>query len=566
MTPTRLTALAAGAVLLGAALVFGIGRYPLLEPDEGRNAEVAREMAASGDFVVPHLDGLPYPDKPVLYFAAAALSIRAFGATALAARLPALVATLLTLVLIAVFARRRYGDRGGWIAVIVAGTAPLTIAFAHTVIFDSMLALFVTAAVLGFALSAEASERSGPNAWLWSTGAWGAIGLGILTKGPIAIALPLLVVLPWAVWRKRVRAVLDPVGILLATAIVAPWVLAMSRRVPGFIHYALATETLERLTTPALARTGPIWYFLPIILAGALPWSLVLLAGSRKTWATLKARDTDAALLVAWVLIPLVFFSLSQSKRPQYLVPLMPAVGLLVAHLWSSGGRLSGVRTAAWGMAALGVTLGLGATSLARAFGAGPAVLAAAPGAGWALAACCVIGAALALSAPTHPVVAVLGLAFPVATLPVSGGGLLGEVARERSSQEIAQAIRPLLGDATRVVAAGAFPLSLPYYLGRTVLLASPDAGELTSNYLVRSPASRYVEGTPLRPADWWRDAMISCDRPVIVVVRQNDRARRAVLDVRVPLLIETPRYAVYGPCGKSNRALTPHPNAQGAP
>jgi 4-amino-4-deoxy-L-arabinose transferase-like glycosyltransferase len=565
VTAARSASIAIGALALGAAFVFGFAHHPLLEPDEGRNAEVAREMAASGGYVVPRLDGLPYIDKPVFYFAVAALSIKALGATALAARLPSLVATVLTLALVGWFARRRYGGLGAWTAVMATGAAPLTIAFARTVIFDSTLTLFVTAAIVAWVEGVNGGDsRQGGDSgdsrslatWVWCTMGWAAVGLGILTKGPIALALPLLVALPYAFWRQQWRAILDPVGILLCIAIVAPWVMAMSARIPGYLNYVLVVETARRLTTSELGRAGPVWYFMPILVAGALPWSLVVLAGARSIMHAARERDPDTILLLLWILVPLVFFSLSQSKRPQYVLPLIPAVALLVARLWRDcPDRLSGVRIAGGALGVMGLVLAVMQGSIAHAFGASAAVTATIPQAAWVLASCCAIGATVALVLPARRGAVVLALAFPVTAIPFAGRGVIDQIAHERSSADLARAIQPVLRPATRVVAAGTFPLSLPYYLERPVLLASGDARELTSNYLVRSPAARYGDATPLRPAEWWREAIVACDPKVIVVVRQNDQARRAVLEAKLPLLIETPRYAAYGPCGRTDLA-----------
>src|SRR6184192_1037873 len=135
-------------LLAAVALGWNLGRYPLLDPDEGRNAEVAREMARSNDYVVPHLDGLPYLDKPIVYFAAAAAIMELTGFTETAARLPAYIATLATIGLLAWFARR-WGDDAGWLAGLAYATMVLPLAYARTAIFDSTLTLCTTAGILG---------------------------------------------------------------------------------------------------------------------------------------------------------------------------------------------------------------------------------------------------------------------------------------------------------------------------------------------------------------------------------------------------------------------------------
>src|SRR5258708_36252707 len=166
-------------LLAGVALGWNLNGYRLFDPDEGRNAEVAREMAESRDYLVPHLDGLPYLDKPIVYFAAAAAMMELFGPTEAAARLPAYLATLATIWLLAWFARRRWGQEAGWLAGLAYSPLALPLAYSRTAIFDSTLTLCTTAAIVWFA-----DERP--------VAAWAAMAVGALTKGPIAIAIPLL--------------------------------------------------------------------------------------------------------------------------------------------------------------------------------------------------------------------------------------------------------------------------------------------------------------------------------------------------------------------------------------
>src|ERR1051326_9094435 len=197
----RLPLLVVAAVL---ALAFDLGGYPLFDPDEGRNAEVAREMAATNDYVLPHLDGLPYLDKPVVYFAAAAATMEVLGPTETAARLPAYLFTLATIVIVVWFARRRWGDDTGWLAGLALATMPMVLAYARTTIFDSALAFCTTAAILAFW-----DERPAL--------AWAAIGLGAITKGPVAILIPLATMIPyaWLTGSRRARDLFPLTGLAL---------------------------------------------------------------------------------------------------------------------------------------------------------------------------------------------------------------------------------------------------------------------------------------------------------------------------------------------------------------
>jgi len=601
---------------LVAAIAWGLGGYALLDPDEGRNAEVAREMMAGGDYVLPRLDGLPYLDKPVLFFAADALSQRLLGAGEAAARLPALLFALATAALTAWFAGRLFGRRARWIAGVAALAAPLPIAFARTVIFDSALTFFMVAALCAFYLAVEARATVPAGSYLpWTALAWAAMGLGVLTKGPVALAVPLLAAAPLGVFRRASRAVWHPLGPALLALCVGPWVWAVSRRVPEFLHYVLFTETWQRVTTPEMNREGPIWFFLPCLLAGALPWSVLALAGWRRS---LRPRGSDRRLdpprlyLVLWIALPLVLFSLSHSKRPQYVLPLLPAVALMAAKVWVDAEAAAGSAATAESAAVIGLatavpaaasgspeagsavitrpTAAAGATAAglppgARAAGitwlalallcaAGPAALTHVhsarlvhvrllPSTLIGLAVAFLLGAALvflgvaqARRRPPRTRAAALllaGLVLPMAALPAILQPLLAEIGSHRSSRDAAAAIAPRLSPGAEVVAVHAFPPSLPFYLRRTLLVSTPRGRELTSNYVI-AYFQKWLAAdpriTPLRPTDWWRGALAACDRPLVFVTWADDDADRATLAAAgLPLIVANDRMAAYGPC-----------------
>lgn len=412
----------------------------------------------------------------------------------------------------------------------------------------------------------------GRAAW-WRALAWSAIGLGVLTKGPIALGLPLMVAIPYAIWRRRGRALVDPIALLLFAAIILPWAFAISREAPGFLRYALLTETAGRLTTSELGRTGPIWYFLLILPAAALPWSVVALAawravrrsgghhdGTVERWNDGTWPDRRIVFLLLWILVPLLFFTLSQSKRPQYVLPLIPAVGLLVAAVWHDArGRFPGVRPAAVFLGAVGLFFILGRNAIPGLVPASTAVAAAIPKTAVALGVVCLVSAAVAFAAAGRREIALIGLCLPVAAIPFASRDLMDAIGADRSAVEVARVLDDVAGAETQVIAVQAFPLSLPFYLRRTLIVSTADGSELTSNYLVRHfRAWAHRPGSPLRSLDWWREALIQCDHPRVFVVRADDRAARELLSEQLALLVETRKHAAYGPCGISGLASSP--------
>ncbi len=547
-----------------AALSYDIAGYPLLDPDEGRNAEIAREMASTNNFILPHLNGVPYVDKPVLYFGTVAAVMKVLGPTVFAARLPSLLFTFLTLGVVFLFGRKVFGTRAAWIATIATAATPFTVAYSRTVIFDSMLTFLTLLAIMSFFMAIENSARA-PGKSLRDTGsdwwmsmAWTAMAIGVLTKGPIALALPLMIAIPYAIRRRALRSLGDVLSILLFVALVSPWVIAVSRHVPDFLHYVVVTETIGRLTTDELHRTGPFWYFLIILPAASLPWSLVLLAGlwRGRPWRKADGRIDDRVIyLLLWIVVPLIFFSFSQSKRPQYVLPLVPAVGLLLGSLWTTvHERAYGARIAAVIVGGMGAALLAAQKTISDLVPVGPAIAAAIPSAAILIGASSMVAAVIAYFWDREREVLLLAFSLPILIIPLVSGTIMDEIGGERSAAKIATALGPRLSPDIQVVGVHAFPPSLPFYLQRPLILSTDDGSELTSNYVVRH-LDRWAESSVLRGSDWWREALIRCTQPRIFVVKGDDDDARQLLAQQLDLVIDTGKYAVYGPCGFSNLA-----------
>ena len=322
-----------------AASLWLAGAFPLIDPDEGRNAEVAREMMERGDVIIPHLAGMPYLDKPPALFWAAGLAIGALGATPLAARLPAVLAACLTLFVLGRLALREAAPYFAVRAVALTAASPLFAVISAYVIFDMPLTLCVTVVWTGLAreLSRGASGRRRAAMFL-------ALALGVLIKGPVMLA--------WAVGGSLAAALLlrraDALrwlawwpGWLAFLALAGGWFALATVRHPEYPRYAFLEESLERLTSGSFRREQP-WWFVPAVLAGgALPWSLAT------PWVALwrRGRDTDpgampggaiaARVALGFVLFAAIFFTTSRSKLVTYLVPALPALAWLAAAAWT---------------------------------------------------------------------------------------------------------------------------------------------------------------------------------------------------------------------------------------
>jgi 4-amino-4-deoxy-L-arabinose transferase-like glycosyltransferase len=530
----------AAAILVAATCLFArLGTLPLLQPDEGRNAEVAREMKDTGAWLVPTYDGLTYLDKPALYFRLVALSMSAFGENETAARLPSAVAGLGLLALVALFARRSYGNRAAALTVLVVGTTPLVVAFARIVIFDMTLAFFVTAAILAGFL-AEESQGAARSRWYAAGAACSAVA--VLVKGPVGFILPPLVLLALNALDRRpgaVRRLFAPLNLLVFFAIVLPWFVAVTHRRPDFPYYGLVEESLHRFTTTAFHRTAPFWYYVPVIAGVFFPWSVLLPESLVAGWKARRRWSRADRLLVAWVVVVVLFFSLSRSKLPGYVLTGVVALGLLTARVLDrafeqpggAAGRLvlRGAALLAGVSAACALALAA-ATSLP---GGLPALLGTRSGEVarlspataplmWSLAA---VAAAAALGSWRRNLGAVCA-AFalpPLLLLSVAFGGAQAYAAAS-SGRRLAEAI-PRLAPATDLACLECLPNGVPFYLSRTVTVVTRDGGETTSNYVMfrlRRSAS-WPDGVVRRSElDRW---LAGRDHPVYLLANRGSLA-----------------------------------------
>jgi 4-amino-4-deoxy-L-arabinose transferase-like glycosyltransferase len=380
--PPRGTAIA--LALCGALLLLRLGQVPLLGPDEPRYSRVAVEMSRSGDLVTPTLQGVPWLEKPVLYYWLAAAAFRVLGETETAARLPAVLATLLLVGATALVGARLFGAGAGLHTALIAGTTLLTFAYGRAASMDMLLAATVTAAIglFGLRFLGIAGRLAVPGAWLF-------MGLATLAKGPLGALLPVLVVVAWAAIRRDtapLRALLSPWGWLAFALLAGPWyVLVLQAQGWAFVDTFFLNHNLQRFTSTVHRHPGPIVYYLPVLLLGLFPWTGLLVPALRDVRPRSDPRDL---FVLVWLAAPLVFFSLAGSKLPGYILPCIPPLALLLgcaADRLVQGDVGPGMAGRAAGLITLGLTAAVATLPVVALRLGEPAALSLVPVAIWSL-------------------------------------------------------------------------------------------------------------------------------------------------------------------------------------
>ncbi|MGZ8464496.1 MAG: glycosyltransferase family 39 protein [Candidatus Binatia bacterium] len=311
-------------------LFTNLGGAALFEPDEGRNAEIAREILLLKDWVTPHYDFIPRLDKPIFFFGLVALSYKFFGISEWAARLPSALAALACLCITYRFAGSLFGRRAGlWSALILLSSIEF-FALSRAVIMDMTLTFCITFALWSFCLGQRGVESgAGKSQFLLM---YVAMGMATLLKGPIGFLLPAAVIGVYLLLTKRwslLRHMQVPLGIALLILTAAPWYLTAESRNPGYLRYFLWEENVHRFTTMQFKRSGPWYYFIGVLAGGFFPWTVLLPATI--TDLGKRALKGEHLFLSLWVAIPLLFFSLSSSKLPHYILPIYPPLAIILA-------------------------------------------------------------------------------------------------------------------------------------------------------------------------------------------------------------------------------------------
>ncbi len=311
-------------------LFFQLGGAALFEPDEGRNAEKAREILFLGDWITPHENFHPVLDKPIAFYWMIALSYKFFGVSEWAARLPSALAALGCLALVYFFTRAHWSKMHALWSALILLTSLEFFMLARIVIFDMPLTFFLTLSLAAFYQASHSDDRKRRRMLYLLM--YSALGIATLIKGLIGVIVPGMVIFSYLLltrqWSLLRRMELLP-GALLFLAIVLPWYLQMGARHEGYLVYYFWDEHFGRFASDAFDRTQPWFYFILVLMIGFFPWSLLgpfLVSGFRR-WAW----DDKTLFLLLWVGLPFLFFSASKSKLPHYILPIFPPLAILTA-------------------------------------------------------------------------------------------------------------------------------------------------------------------------------------------------------------------------------------------
>lgn len=489
------------ALLAATVYFWGLGRYGLIDPDEGRYAEIPREMIETGDFVTPRLNYVKYFEKPALHYWLTAASFAAFGQNEAAARLFPVLFGLGGCLLTFAVARRMTGSaRAGAAAAAVLVSSVLWYALSRLNVIDMTLTFFFTLAMLGYWLWFRGGEGAGCRSLLLF---YAAMALATLSKGLIGVVLPGgIAVLHLASLRRwrAIRRLFSPWGIALYFALALPWFRAVCAANPDFFDFFFVHEHFTRYLTTEHDRYEPFWFFVPILLGGLVPWTGML-------WDAFRAargrggllRREDGLFLNLWFAVPLIFFSLSGSKLVPYVLPCLPPLAVLI------GAAVEGMlRGGAPAMRAERRFACLNALILLPVIVAGAVYPALRPEDAYLQAATtpfCLVLAAFCLAASTLLRARTRGFLLlcllALTALFVAGTGFDLMAARD-SRRSIAAMVRERLQAEDVVVAYGDLMQGLSFYLARRIAIAG-GRGELDFGAAQEEDPSWFLNAEQLR-------------------------------------------------------------------
>lgn len=506
----------------------------LWQPDELRYAEISREMIVSGNWVVPHFFDLRYFEKPVAGYWINNLGQLLFGHTNFGVRAGALFSTLCSGLLIFWLGCRMFASRN---VALLASTVFLTSLLVYGIgtyaVLDPVLLLWLTGAMCSFWFAVQARTFRQRFSGYLLLGA--ACAMGFMTKGFLALAVPVLAIVPWMVWQRRFTELLrwGPLALLTAVLLSLPWALAIAQQAGDFWHYFFWVEHIQRFAEENAQHKAPFWYYLPVLVAGTLPW-LGLLPGALISGWQQRRQQAGVLYLLSWVLLPLLFFSIAKGKLPTYILPCFAPLSLLIAGYASgNSARLStALRFNGWINLLFGALTALAVISVLAPWGLAHrplyssdeklrATLAALAFTGWALAA----GVSLRTGRWQLAALCPLALALLV------GFAIPDRIRDAKQPQNFVRHIQERLAQSRFILADNpGVGSAIAWQLKRSDILFYSSKGELEYGLSYADARKRYVAGAEF--ADWLRVSRREGDVALVLMLDAGQKTPDAMLPV----------------------------------
>ncbi|HEY3278362.1 MAG TPA: glycosyltransferase family 39 protein [Syntrophorhabdaceae bacterium] len=515
-------------VFLSSVFLFcALGDYSLKEPDEGRYAEIPREMVETGDYIVPHLNYVRYFEKPPLLYWAVAISYKLFGINEWSFRSVNAAFAFFMVLFLYVFGRKWFGGRAALLSCLILVSSFGFFSMARIVTTDMCFSFLLFASLLCFYDFYR--DKKAFSLYLF----YGLAGLATLAKGPAAVVLLGGAILVFLFTEKRLSFLKELKwlrGSAIYACIVLPWIIAISLRDREFLHFFFIDQHILRFATTQHKRSGPLYYFLPVLFGGMFPWSFFLPRGIVTLW-----RKKELRLFIIWSALVFGLFSISGSKLPPYILPIFPALSLVLGVFFDENRH----RYARWAgeialyMVVFAVFSLLGFLRLYPPFLAWVASLA--PNApalaqelkcfclGVSFVSCVVLCMSFFRTFRRYGAIFLILLSFSFSFFSVLMGFGLHTLDKLKTAKELALAVNQSKGTFDHLVGYDVYEQTLPFYTKSRLILAN-FTGELKMGSM-RDGAKEYF----ITEEEFFR--LLSSDKKVLFVTKENkiDRLREMV-------------------------------------